>query len=247
MFKRTLLLSACITIFSVSSYASDSTKNTEETNNTKETSPISGTFDITTNYVFRGISNSNNNPAVQGGLTYTFESGVYANLWGSSLDFFAPDGARATVEFDEIIGIANSIGNDFEYNINFDYYTYPRASDANYYEFIGAFTYKIFTLTLGYSPDVYGSHENGTYVNGALNLDIDPKYVFNFTDVIVTGSVGHYFLPTKAGLSYTDYLIGIQKTFHAYNFSLQWTDTNGEAELPPLDRGHLVFTVLVSF
>src|SRR5579863_7214452 len=45
------------------------------------TSGLSGSLAFTTNYIFRGVSNSENLPAVQGSLTYTFPIGIYLNLW----------------------------------------------------------------------------------------------------------------------------------------------------------------------
>jgi len=213
------------------------------------TSPVTGTFDITNNYVFRGISNSDNNPAVQGGFTYTFAStGIYFNLWGSNVDFLDPHNHVATVEFDTIAGIANDVGKDFHYDINIDRYNYPRASSASYDELITALTYKIFTATLGYSTNVYGSHKKGTYYNGAINYDVTPKYALNLNDVTVMAAVGHYILPESAGLfSYTDYMLGVKKTLGQYVFMLQWTGTNGEARQPPLDNDQLVATVQVNF
>src|SRR5688500_10708134 len=66
---------------------------------------LTGNFDMTSNYMFRGISNSNNLPAVQGGWTYTFGgTGLYFNLWGSNVNFVDPQGNLATVEFDTIMG-----------------------------------------------------------------------------------------------------------------------------------------------
>jgi len=246
-FKYTLttLVIASITTLS---YADDTTTNSTAAPAPEE-SPLTGDFDFTSNYIFRGISNSNNNPAVQGGLTYTFKTtGIYFNVWGSNVDFLSPQGDVATVEFDGIAGIANTINDNWSYDINIDRYNYPRASGANYYEGIGNLTYRIFTATLGYSTDVYGSHKKGTYYSGAINYDVDPKYTFNVTDVSVMGSVGHYHLPESAGLlSYTDYMLGIQKKIKQYTILVQWTNTNGESHQSPLDTSKIVGTLTVNF
>lgn len=215
----------------------------------EEESPVTGTFDLTSNYIFRGISNSNNNPAVQGGLTYTFKkTGIYFNVWGSNVDFLDPEGKQATVEFDGIAGITNNITENLSYDINIDRYNYPKASASNYYEGIGNLTYRIFTATLGYSTDVYGSHKKGTYYSGAVNYELDPAYALHFNHVSLLGSVGHYILPESAGLfSYTDYMLGIQKTLKQYTFLLQWVGTNREAQLGALDKPRLLATLLVDF
>jgi uncharacterized protein (TIGR02001 family) len=214
----------------------------------QEQNPLSGTFDITTNYIFRGISNSNNNPAFQGGLTYTFLStGIYFNVWGSNVDFADPQGNQATVEADTIVGIANDINDDWSYNINFDRYNYPKASAANYNEVIGALTYKIFTLTLADSLNVYGVHENGFYYNGLINVPV-PESFFHLSDLSAEVSYGHYSLPRSAGLlSYNDYMVGLDKTLGIYDVLIQYTNTNHRADAPGLDTGTLLATLTANF
>ena len=219
------------------------------TTDAESKSPLSGTFDITTNYMFRGISNSNNNPAFQGGLTYTFlTTGIYFNVWGSNVDFPDPQGNQATVEADTIVGITNNINDDWSYNVNFDRYNYPKASAANYNEVIAALTYKIFTLTLADSLNVYGSHSNGFYYNGLINIPIPEKYI-HLSDVTVEGSYGHYSLPRNAGLlSYNDYMVGLDKAFNdMYDLLLQYTNTNHRADASGLDTGTLVATLTANF
>src|SRR3982750_959529 len=70
---------------------------------------ISGNMVFTNNYVFRGVSQTKQEPAVQGGLTFTFDSKIYLNLWGSNVDFFSLNGEQATLETDETIGYSNTI------------------------------------------------------------------------------------------------------------------------------------------
>ncbi|MBV8803173.1 MAG: hypothetical protein JO131_09505, partial [Gammaproteobacteria bacterium] len=215
---------------------------------TDDKSPLTGNFDITTNYVFRGVSNSNNNPAFQGGLTYTFlTTGIYLNVWGSNVDFLDPQGHIATVEADTIIGITNSINDNWSYNINFDRYNYPKASAANYNELIAALTYKIFTATIGESLNVYGSHSNGTYYNGLFAIPLSEK-IFHFSDLQAQASWGHYSLPRNAGLySYSDVMVGLQKTIKQYVMALQYTNTNHKGHTPGLDTGTLIATLTVNF
>ena len=208
---------------------------------------FSGNFDLTNNYIFRGISNSNNNPAVQGGFTYTYlPMGLYANIWATNVDFFVGD-ERATVEFDEIIGLANHVG-DVHFDISLYRYNYPRASAGNYNELVTVLTYSILSATFGYSNNVFGSHETGIYYNGILNIPVKPKYFFGLSDVIFAVVIGRYELPKNTGLlSYTEYQLGVQKNINHYELSLQWIDTNHQAHLAPLDTGHLAFTALVNF
>ena len=48
---------------------------------------ITGNVGLTTDYVFRGISQTDEKPAIQGGLDYAHSSGAYAGVWASNVDF----------------------------------------------------------------------------------------------------------------------------------------------------------------
>jgi uncharacterized protein (TIGR02001 family) len=66
---------------------------------------ISGTVWLATDYVFRGVSNTDNKPTVQGSLDYTFK-GFYVGIWGSNTDF-----SDAHIEFDYYGGYSGAIEN----------------------------------------------------------------------------------------------------------------------------------------
>ena len=212
-------------------------------------SPLTGTFAITSNYLFRGISVSDNLPAVQGGLTYTFlKPGIYFNVWGSNTNFAAPDGSTATVEFDTVAGVANDLGEHFHYDLSIARYNYPKASAASYNEFIANAAYYFVTAQIGFSSDVYGSHQDGTYYNLGINFDVPPQYALHFNNVNIKGGIGHYSLPRSAGLlSYNDYNIQISKAIGIYTLALQWTGTNGNNQTPPIDDDHIVAAVTARF
>ncbi len=48
---------------------------------------LTGNFSLTSDYLFRGISQTNEGMALQGGLTLTAESGFYVSTWGSNISF----------------------------------------------------------------------------------------------------------------------------------------------------------------
>lgn len=210
------------------------------------TGPITGNFDITSNYMFRGISNSNNLPAFQGGLTYTMPNGCYANMWGTSLNLADNVGGTATLEIDGILGVTNKVGDNFSYDINWDRYFYPKAV-LTYDEFNAKLIYYFVVFQLGYSTNVYDVHKPGTYLNLGINYNIPPKYFFNLENVNLSGGVGHYNLPRSAGLySYWDYNVQLSKTYGSYVLAIQWTDTTN-AHMEPLDGPHVIGTITVNF
>lgn len=208
-------------------------------------SNMSGTFALTSNYVFRGISQSENLPAAQGGLTYTFPIGLYFNVWGSNVKFTATD---ATLELDTIVGWRGGVGENFAYDINLDRYNYPGTRELNYNELNTLFNYRFLQAGISYSANVYNSHASGTYYNGGINYTIPPQYFFHLENVNLLATLGHYTLPRAAGTSYNDYNVGLTKKLNdTYAVTAQWTGTNGRAHNPPYDSDHLIATITATF
>ncbi len=235
----TLLSLSC---FSTLSFAEATTKQPSAKENFLN--HLSGNMALTNNYVFRGISQTREEPAVQGGLAYTFDSKIHLNIWGSNVNFESPTGQTATLETDETIGYGNTI-KDFTYDISIVRYQYPRASTASYFEGLGTLSYRFLTFLIGYSSNVFGSHGPGTYTNLGVHFEIPAKYVY-FEDITLSGSVGHYNLDKNAGTNYEDYNVQIAKALSdKYTISLAWIDTSHKN--PPYDGSQWVFTVAAAF
>ncbi len=49
---------------------------------------FTGNFGVFSQYIFRGLTETNRKPALQGGFDYAHESGFYAGLWGSNVSWF---------------------------------------------------------------------------------------------------------------------------------------------------------------
>ncbi len=98
----------------------------------KDDSLIPGTFTgsvaFTTDYRFRGITQTQGDPAVQGGLTWTHPSGFYVGIWGSNLKFV--DGDKADLEIDSSFGITNTL-KAWTYDVGAIRYNYPGSKPAN--------------------------------------------------------------------------------------------------------------------
>ncbi|MDP2284853.1 MAG: TorF family putative porin, partial [Pseudohongiella sp.] len=72
---------------------------------------VTGSATITSDYVWRGSSQTREEPAVQAAFKYTHASGLYGSLWGSN-DTFQPDvGARS--EFDIAVGWSGDVASDW--------------------------------------------------------------------------------------------------------------------------------------
>jgi uncharacterized protein (TIGR02001 family) len=140
---------------------------------------FSGTVALTSNYLFRGISQTNNEPAIQGSLTYTLDTGllgtsIYGGVWGSNVDF--QDGDEAQVELDWNFGLTGTIGDTgIGWSLGGVYYNYPGARGSlnyDYWEIWPGLTYspvEWLALSFGmpYSPDFFGASGDSFYPNGS--------------------------------------------------------------------------------
>jgi len=149
-----------------SSYAGDNISH----NNTLD---FSSNVGFVTDYVFRGISQSDSNFAVQGGFDVEHNTGLYLGTWASNVDFNDADNASAEVD------VYGGYGFEFK-GLNVDlgaiYYAYPNARDSlnyNFYEVYAGVSVEQDKFDIGasinYTPENFGDTGDATYV--ALNTD----------------------------------------------------------------------------
>ncbi len=93
---------------------------------------LSGNAVFTTQYVYRGVTNSAEKPAVQPEFDLTYKEIFYAGIWGSNVDFGSDPNGRdlATIEIDYWAGITPSLGK-WSFDIAAYYDTYPGAFDPD--------------------------------------------------------------------------------------------------------------------
>ena len=65
----------------------------------EESGPFSFNIGVVSDYAFRGVSQTNEGPAFQGGVDFSHDSGFYAGVWASNVDFVDGDGANAEFDF----------------------------------------------------------------------------------------------------------------------------------------------------
>ena len=201
---------------------------------------FSGNIAFTNNYIFRGVSQTNNNPALQGGLNYTIAPfGLYAYAFGSNVDFKTSNDKKAATEIDTTLGIKNDINDNLSYDVALQRYNYPGAHYANYNEVYGSFTYYFLTALIAYSGNEFNSHTNGLYSNLSAEYTL-PCNIVKIPDVSIGAGIGHFTLQSAAGKSYNDFSIQISKSIKPVTFALQWTDTNHHYSHNDLDKSHLI-------
>lgn len=83
------------------------------------------------NYMWRGVSQTRNGAAVQGGLDLTHSSGFYAGTWMSNVDFKLVPGAHSE---QDIYGGYGFTAGDFAFDLKYTKYMYDNASGLNFAE-----------------------------------------------------------------------------------------------------------------
>ena len=197
---------------------------------------LTGGAALTNNYVFRGITQSDDDPAIQGSLNYTLETGfagtsVYGGVWGSNVDFNDGDGAH--VELDWTFGLGGEIlDSGVNYTLGGIYYSYPSRSEYNYWEVAPALTYAplewlTFQGGVTYSPDFFNSSGDAWYPNGGVKVGIPiPDQLFTLT---LEGYTGHQWVEDNGRFGaddYQDWKLGLSVGIKMLTLSAYYTDTN---------------------
>lgn len=166
---------------------------------TAQAASVSGNATLTSDYVWRGSTQSDGDPAVQAGLALAADNGAYASLWASSIKFDSTP--HASTEVDAVLGWRGQFDPDWTWDANLTRYQYPSAAALNWTELGATVTWKQRVWAqLGWSDDALASDTTGTYAQ------LGARYPFN--DVVrVEAAVGHYWLERSYADSYTHGLV----------------------------------------
>ena len=112
---------------------------------------ISGNVSLVSDYSFRGISQTGEKGAIQGGFDYAAESGFYAGTWMSNVEF----GTESSTEMDLYFGYGGSMG-DLGYDVSYIYFDYEGDAEFDYQEYALALSYGDFSFGVNYSSEYLG-------------------------------------------------------------------------------------------
>lgn len=124
---------------------------------------FSGTGTLTSDYVWRGSTQSNGDPVAQASGKASADSGWYGSIWGSGVQFQATRDAHS--EFDLSAGWAGDLSPNLVLDFNLTHYRYPSTSaDLDWFETIATLTWNENQwLMIGYSNDALASGKTGVY------------------------------------------------------------------------------------
>jgi len=216
--KKTLLSLACASLLASSgAFASDWT--------------LTGNVGLVSDYMFRGITQTDSDPAIQGGLDLTHVKGFFAGVWGSNVESDVTAVVNyngANVELDAYLGWSGEIANKTTLTVKALRYNYPGSNlaldpDTNEYSAYLGHDFGRFSAKAGvnYSDDFYGAKE-ATYLDLGVSIPVGRV------------TVGlHYgaqdYNNDALGDDYQDYSVGVSGTAAGLNLGVTFTGTDGVA------------------
>lgn len=187
-----------------------------------------GTLAVTNDYKFRGISQSDTDPAVQGSLEVS-HSGFFAGAWASSIDFATID-PGVDVEVDLYAGYTHEFNDNTSLTGKVIFYWYPGANtnDANFVEFAAALEHNFGkfsgTVQVAHTPDYFGGADSATWLSGGVVVPINDW-------LSVSGNVGYQWFDDNAFVGLNDYAhgdIGVTASWEIFALDLRYVMTDIE-------------------
>ncbi len=177
---------------------------------------ISSTVTLTSDYDFRGITQTAKDPALQISLDWAAENGIYLGAWGSNVDF--GDCCDENIEIDLYGGFRG--GEEITYDVGAVYYTYPGADSINFPEIYASVGWNVLSAKLWYSWDFGNADESAYYLEGNANFELPANFGLGMH---VGYSDGDYWDALYDG-GYMDWSVGLTYPLGNFTLGLKYTD-----------------------
>lgn len=238
------------------------------------TAEVTATATATTDYDFRGVSQTEGNPALQLSVDYAAEH-FYAGIWGSNIDF--GENVDGNVEVDLVAGFAGGDEEGLRWDFGATWYTYPASEEderdpdddsdditaiENYMEYFAGLGLGPVDVKYWYAPDLYDSGEKAHYVEANASFGVPWELSLNLH---AGYSFGPYFdeLGDAAALDdseypgddadYYDYSVGLGRSFGHWDFDLKYVGNITDGSYFDIDSGagrndeRVIFSVSTTF
>ncbi|NSL55756.1 MULTISPECIES: TorF family putative porin [Uliginosibacterium] len=204
---------------------------------------FTGNMTLASEYIYRGIAQTNRKPAIQGGADYSHSSGVYAGAWASNIswlsDLSATDAkVSSSVEVDTYGGFKLPVG-DVTLDVGVLKYWYPGTYPAGFVNpetlegYFGT-SYKFATFKYSYSfTNLFGAQavqedgstkksEGSQYFDLSLNPELGAGFVLNL-------HAGRQLVANFPGASYNDYKVGVTYDLKGWALGAAYVTTTAKA------------------
>jgi len=163
---------------------------------------VEANIGATSNYVWRGVSQTSDDAALSGGVDYSDESGVYVGAWASDVKWV--DG----YEFDVYGGYSSETADGIGYDLGFIHYAYPDATDSDFSELTASVTLGPVTAAVAHTIDADTSTAEGdNYYSLSAGTELEEG-------LSLGGTLGYY--DYDAGTSYTHAQLDLTKSLGDY-------------------------------
>ena len=197
----------------------------------QEANPLSFNVSVTSDYRYRGISQTRLKPALQGGVDYAHSSGFYVGAWASTIKWISDGGGDADVEIDTYAGYKTEVGGGVTVDVGFLRYNYPGNDlpvSANTNELYGAVSFGPATLKYSHSiSNLFGfaDSKNSSY------LDLSANFIVG-KGVTIGAHAGKQWIEGNSAFEYTDWKLGVTKAFdNGFSVGLAYTGTDADDAL----------------
>lgn len=188
---------------------------------------------VTSDYRYRGISQTRLDPAIQGGVDYTHsDNGFYVGAWASSIKWIDDAGGDANVELDIYAGKRGNITESFSYDVGVLTYVYPNNNmdevagfdNADTTEVYGQLSYGVAYLKYSHAvTNLFGfvDSENSGYIDLGATISLGNNFILNL-------HAGHQKVENNSIASYDDWKIGVTRDFGICTLVLAVIGTNAD-------------------
>lgn len=201
---------------------------------------VAGSVTLTSDYVFRGISQNNQEPALQAGLEHAAGSGFYIGAWGSNVSWLSDLTAAGTpvsnsLELDVYGGYRGKVGDTVAYDVGALYYWFPGDYPSGFNSpdtgeiyagaTFGPFASTTFSVKYSYAiTDLFGyaDSDGSGYLDGNVNWEFVPGWTLN-----VHG--GKQWVENSGVAEFADWKVGVTKGFaNGFSAALAYSDTDAD-------------------
>ncbi len=193
-------------------------------------SPFSSNVGLFSDYRFRGLTQSDTKPALQGGFDYANANGFYAGNWNSSIGF-----TDAGIESDFYFGYATELGG-VGIDVGNLYYYYPGATAGDTNEIYLGLSAGPASFKVSYATSDYFGVDDSKghiYYNLGVSIPVSDK-------VTIDGSMGYHAGKGAQAKGY-DYLVGISVDVgNGFALGVSYVTTSGDLKPSADDKGAVI-------
>lgn len=184
---------------------------------------VSGYVALRSDYVKRGVSQSDSGPAAQLGIDFVFANGFFAGIWGSTTDIENGPTRRRDKETNVYAGYARDVSDTWSITGHVVAYRYPGQTgsvDYNYEEYSAGVSYDDrFWLEYSHTPDLYNTGESARNVDLHVELLATRHWAFG-------GGGGYNDTSDLTGSTYWYWHLGMTGSFRYADIDIRFHDTS---------------------